>query len=49
MELKIKVVDRNAVIPTKAGDQEVGYDLTAISFVKKLNAFYFYVRHWNYS
>ena len=35
-KLKIKIHDENAVIPTKAGDQEVGYDLTAINFVKRL-------------
>jgi dUTP pyrophosphatase len=37
MELKIKIHDPNAIVPTKAGDDEVGYDLTAISFVKKLS------------
>ena len=41
MKLKIKVVNPNAVIPSKAGPEEVGYDLTAIEFVKKLNAFTF--------
>ena len=37
MELKIKIHNQNAIVPTKAGDDEVGYDLTAISFVKKLS------------
>mgnify|MGYP000979001773 CR=1 FL=1 len=37
MELKIKIHNINAIVPTKAGDDEVGYDLTAISFVKKLS------------
>tara|TARA_B110000208_G_C11800792_1_gene442151 strand:- start:6941 stop:7423 length:483 start_codon:yes stop_codon:yes gene_type:complete len=37
MELKIKIHNTNAIVPTKAGDDEVGYDLTAISFVKKLS------------
>jgi len=37
MELKIKIHNPNAIVPTKAGDDEVGYDLTAISFVKKLS------------
>ena len=36
MELKIKIHNPNAIIPSKAGPNEVGYDLTAISFVKKL-------------
>ena len=36
MELKIKIHDSNAVVPSKAGPNEVGYDLTAISFVKKI-------------
>ena len=36
MELKIKIHDSNAVVPAKAGPNEVGYDLTAISFVKKI-------------
>jgi len=36
MELKIKIHNTNAVVPTKAYD-EVGYDLTAVSFVKKLS------------
>ena len=37
MELKIKIHNPNAIVPTKAGDDEVGYDLTAITFVKKLS------------
>ncbi|HIB77402.1 MAG TPA: dUTP pyrophosphatase [Flavobacteriales bacterium] len=37
MELKIKIHDKDSIIPEKAGDNEVGYDLTAISFVKKLS------------
>ena len=41
MKLQIKVVDQNAVVPSKAGPEEVGYDLTAISFIKKLNPFTF--------
>ena len=41
MKLQIKVVDQNAVVPSKAGPEEVGYDLTAISFIKKLNTFTF--------
>ena len=36
MELKIKIHNANAIIPSKAGPNEVGYDLTAIAFVKKL-------------
>ena len=32
--LKFKKTDRNAVIPSKSGENEVGYDLTAIEFEK---------------
>jgi len=39
--IKIKMYDVNAVVPTKAGSEEVGFDLTAISFIKKLNEFTF--------
>ena len=41
MELKIKIVDKNAIIPESAGENEVGYDLTAIRFIKKINNFTF--------
>ena len=41
MELKIKIHDSNAIVPTKAGPNEIGYDLTAITFVKKLGTFTF--------
>ena len=34
--LKVKIHDVNAVVPSKAGPQEVGWDLTAITFVKRL-------------
>ena len=37
MSLKIKIHDKNAIIPSKAGPSEVGYDLTAITFMKRLN------------
>lgn len=37
MELIIKIHNPSAIVPTKAGEDEVGYDLTAISFVKKLS------------
>ena len=39
--IKIKMCDVNAVAPTKASSEEVGFDLTAISFIKKLNEFTF--------
>jgi len=34
--MKIKRVDENAVIPQKAGENEIGYDLTCISLDKQI-------------
>ena len=34
--LRVKVHDEHAVIPSKAGPKEVGWDLTAINFIKRL-------------
>ncbi len=33
--LKFKLHTTDALVPTKAGPEESGYDLTAIRFVKK--------------
>ena len=35
--LKFKKTDEKAIIPTKSGENEVGYDLTAIKFEKLYN------------
>jgi len=37
MELKIQLHDPNAILPSRTGEDEVGYDLTAIKFHKRLS------------